>query len=279
MNKRFLVIGLAVFILLLFLLTIIFRSNDDSKPIVSITSNKNISIDTDKDGSPDWLEYLTNSEINNAKSFPYDREIALAKEFQVDDFLFGGPGKFTEDITRRIVLEGDSYISEEEKERFIQESADYFISRANSYELPKINIKIDQNIDKKEFEDNFVLALEEFLKTQESMEKIILEVLQENGSYFSIAKAKRLECAGALKTFPDKSPAEIYEPYYSIVERITYLCTALDLAFSSRNADTLFIVSRLLLEGSFVATVNSLDRPENEILRNLLAFILYSLKQ
>ena len=249
MNTRRVTIVTAIIFLLFLFYTFFISGNSDG--YVYIEPSDTIA-DSDNDGVPNWLEHLTDADASNPQSFPYERDLALAQTVSIDDVLYGGPDEFTRDLVRRYAEDPNAEFTTGETEHLVRATEEYFQEQAQLKSLPDVNVSINPNVDGKVFVDNFILGLQTFLNTRVDLETLTLGVLQENNDAFALARTKRAECSSALKIFPEEIPAAIFEPYYNIIERITYLCHALDEAFRDRSAITHFYVIRLISEGEIV---------------------------
>lgn len=272
-GKLFPIISVAIFFIFAILL-LTFGSMENSTLMITLKDSA-ISSETDSDGDgvPNWLEEISDSNPQNASSFPYQKDIALTKNITIDDLIYGGPGKFTEEITRRVLSNSATPISDSEKEEFISTSVEYFIKRVAKKELPPIHLSINNNVSNKNLAKEYTNAIKIFGKTAIPTDLIVLETFSENNAYFSIARQKRNECAETISSIPKEVPAIIYLEYYAVLERITYLCKALDIAFTSRTPESFFYSIKLLQSGKILneySTENDVDEKLPELIIKIL---------
>ena len=226
--------------------------------------------DSDGDGVPDWLEDITESDPLNASSFPYHKDIALTKNITVNELLYGGPGEFTEDIVMRFLL-GDidgSEVSPEEKDQFVDISTDYFLKQVERRGLPRVHLNIDNTVSREMVLSEFLLALQSFSKEKQPIGDLVFEIFAKNTAVSPDTKRVQAACDFTLKTIPRNVPNDVYESYYLILERITYLCEALDVAVASNTAENYFYAIKLLTTGKMFQHIQD---PTTEGARN--AFI------
>ena len=217
--------------------------------------------DTDGDGVPDWQEDVTNSDFLNASSFPYQEDIARAKNLTADELLYGGPGEFTEEIVRKILLntDGPSPVSDLDKETFVDVSVDYFLKRIENKGLPPVHLQIDDTVSRRKVLDDFLLAIKRFSEERKPIEPMVFEVFAKNTSVFPDAKKKQRACDYTLKNIPRSVPADVYDSYFLILERITYLCESLSLALIDNSAENYFYVLKLLSSGRLFADLDEVS--------------------
>ena len=244
------VIVLAVAVLL-FIVPRLLQEKTTEPHVVLETHSIESDTDTDKDGVPDWLEDLTNSDSLDASSFPYQKDIAQAKNITVNDLLYDGPGEFTEEIVRRFLLQDitQENITQEEKDRFIDTSADYFIRRVEERGLPTIQIQIDDTVSRAAVLDDFLLVMRRFSEESRAIEQLVFELFAKNNSITPDAERVRSSCNFTLKNIPRSVPGEIYDPYYILLERITNLCEAVAVASIAPTTENYFYILRLLTSG------------------------------
>lgn len=253
MSNRFVPIITVLVFSLISILLIFFGSTEETGFSITLTESAiSSTTDSDGDGTPDWLEEISDSNPKNASSFPYERNIALAKNITVDDLIYGGPGEFTEEITRRILSGKSETISNAEKEEFISTSVEYFKNQLEEKRLPSIQLSVDNEVSKDDLVQKYTNAIELFGRTEIPIDIIVFQTFSENDAYFSIARQKRGECLQTLKIIPRNVPSNVYAEYYAVLERITYLCTALDIAFTARTPENFFFIFKLLQSGEIL---------------------------
>ena len=129
----FIVLGVLFVLLFISVLFVSQRSGKKGEPIVRLKIHTSLSgkADSDGDGVPNWLEEVTGSDSLSPSSFPYNRDIVQAKRNTADALLYGGPGEYTEEIIQRFLfdIDGSASVTDEESERFVSESSDYFLQR------------------------------------------------------------------------------------------------------------------------------------------------------
>ena len=239
-----------------------------SAPITSST-------DSDGDGVVDWLEDLTDSDSLNPDSFPYDIDAAKAQTITIDELLYGGPGEFTEEVVRRYLLGEGQSVTSADREQFISESSEYFISQAESRTLPPVSLVKDESVSPADLLDDFILALQHFSRQKTSFETVIFGAFGKEKPALAIAKSLRSDCLAALRTFPRRVPLEIYDSYYLVLERVTYLCEGLSLSVLGNTTSDYFYVIRLLTTGRLFKDLDhSPDRSLDEKFIDHISFLL-----
>ncbi len=219
-------------------------------------------IDSDGDGVPDWQEEVVGSDILNASSFPYQKDIAQAKNISVDDLLYGGPGEFTEEIVRRFLLDtkGTVTVTPEEREQFITVSVEYFINQIEKRGLPPVRLNIDTAASRRGVLNGFLGALKRFSDERKSVDTLTLEVFAKNTGILPDARKMRAACDYTLSHIPRDVPEDVYDSYYLVLETLIYRCEALSLALSDPSAENYFYTLKLLSTGRLFENVENVSQ-------------------
>ena len=240
--------------------------------------------DSDNDDVPDWLEELSESDAQNAASFPYQKDIVRAKNIAVDDLLYGGPGEFTEEIVRRFVLGTDETtpVSDDEKGHFVAASADYFVNRVENRGMPVVELTIDDQAPKAPLLQAFMASLERFASGSRPVDTLVIEVFAKNTAVLEEARKMRDSCDYTLKHIPRQVPSDIYDPYYLVLERITYLCEALTLSLTANTVENFFYAFKLMHSGKQLEVFQHTDDVSGDevdtVFIDSVAYIIESLR-
>ena len=210
------------------------------------------------------LKEVSGTDASEATSFPYRKDIALAKNINADELLYGGPGEFTEQIVREFLLgEGDaSSIPPEDREKFVTDSVSYFLSRIEQRGLPNVHLEINNTVPKEDLLKEFLLSVKKISDEQESIDVLVSEIFAQNTAVLPKGERMRLACKYALEHIPREVPSEIYLSYYLVLERITYSCEALFISLSSRSAEDFFYTLHLLSSGVLFETSKTISEEE-----------------
>ena len=238
------------------------QPTSDAEANITLTSHTAES-DSDDDGVPDWLEDVTESDHLDATVFPYQRDIAEAKNITVDELLYGGPGEFTEEIVKRFLTnDTDEFtVTEEEREKFIDVSVNYYIDRIEKKGLPAVQLSVNDTVSRQKLRDGFNHAIERFSTIETPIERLTFEVFAKNNARLSEARKARLSCKYTLANIPKEVPKDIYDPYFIILERIAYLCESLDVALIENNPENYFYAIKLMTTGKMIEEI--LQNEEN----------------
>ena len=221
--------------------------------LISITESRNSASvkDQDNDGVPDWLEEIIDTDVTDSKSFPYRRDILLQSTLNVNDLVHAGPGGRVNDVIQKYVLDGGTTVTEKDKDEFEKLSVEYFTNEAASKALPTINLSVNESPEtRKEVLNGIVKMVDLFKEIETPIEELILHSFGENDDYFSQIRDTRFVCTNILNSLHREIPSNLYTPYYAVLERMTYLCEALDISFRDRGPKTYFYVIKLLASGS-----------------------------
>ena len=242
------------------------RDGDAGGPTVLLQSPPILSdTDTDGDGVPDWQEDVADSDFLSKTSFPYRKDILRAQSITTDDLLYGGPGAFTEEVVRKFLSDTDASVSESDRERFVDESADYFLKRVERRGLPRVRLAADNTVSRPEVRDGFLLALKRFSDERVSVESLVFEVFAKNTSAIPTARKVRAACEYTEAHIPRRVPVEVYDPYFLVLERIIYLCESVNVALTDASAENYFYILKLLSSGRLF---DDLENVSEEILRD-----------
>lgn len=260
------VLFIGIFIVIGAISMLVFREGSEQGEPVSIhIDSYSESVgerDSDGDGVPDWLEEVTGSDVHDAASFPYQRDIALAKQVTSTELVHEGPGEFAREIIRRMLFDINDAggLTPEEREQFIATSSEYFLEKMNERSLPEVHLRIDDEVVKSEVLADFTKAMYEMQQFKRPIGIYIEEIFtintntlqgkSVNTSALREAIADKQHCVDALDTFPRAVPAEVFPPYSIVLERVTYLCEALSIAVSSRRSEDYFYILFLLNAGT-----------------------------
>ena len=223
---------------------------DDSQILTPYDIKK--SKDSDGDNAPDWLELITGTDQNDKTSSP-DRAY-IEQEIHSNTPQGEGPSAFLRDVARRLesnVLATVSPVTDREKERFVEETTDFFIQRAIDRPLPEFPIFVDKNVNKKELL-SFLNAgfLQLRLTTEENGEYIEETILKAIGNdSIAIKKLEKInrDCREKiLKVMPNVVTPNIKDDYEIVIGRIVNLCEAVRVALTERNSNGTFYVFNLL---------------------------------
>ena len=270
-----------------FLVLGIYRATDVHKsqiPIIQLETYQEVSAatDSDADAVPDWLEDLLESDPRNPSSFPYRKDVVRAQSLTVDDILYGGPGEFTEEIVRKFILgpERTSPVTADEKEKFIATSAAYFQKQADARGMPPVSLRIDDTVSHQVVLDDFLLSLDRFAGGGRPVDILTLEVFAKNTAVLPEAREMRNACEYTLDTMPRAVPPAIYDSYYLVLERVTYLCEALTIALTANTIENFFYAFNLMHSGKQFDTLEGEEISEGdleEIFINAVVYIIESL--
>ena len=252
--RRVFLITIVVFFvaLLVFSLFLLFRS-DDGEASIFLETHTALSgeADSDGDGVPNWLEEITNSDILNAESFPYNKDVVRAQKNTADALLYAGPGDFTEEIIQRFLFDvsGSASVTPDERRRFVDESAAYFLQAVEKKGLPDVVLSADDTVSRQAVLYNFASAMRRFSGAKKPIDVLVFDVFSKDASATEAARQARLSCDYTLQTLPRKVPQDVYTPYHLVLERVTYLCEALTVALTSATAENFFYALRLVGAG------------------------------
>ena len=260
MKRGFLILFGVFFVLVLIFLFIALHSGD-TEPVILLETHTELSgkADSDGDGVPNWLEEITDSDALNAESFPYDRDVVRANKNTADALLYDGPGDFTEEIIQRFLfdLDGSASVTEEERSQFIDESVQHFLGVVEKKGLPAVDLVIDDTVSREEVLSRFISAMRRFSGEKRPVDVLIFDVFSKSASAIEEARQARTSCDYVLQTLPRKVPRDVYMPYHSVLERVTYLCEALTIALTSATAENFFYALRLVSAGKLFESVDA----------------------
>ena len=272
MKRVFFVVAGVLFVLLLLLVLLVFRRSDDDEPVVRLKTYTALSgtVDSDGDGVPNWLEEITDSDSLNAESFPYNKDVVRAGRNTADALLYDGPGDFTEEIIQRFLfdLDGSASITKEEGNQFVDESVDYFLRLVEKRGLPNVVLYIDDTISRQEVLSYFAGALQQFSSGKKPIDVLVFDVFSKNASVTEGVRQAKASCDITLRNLPRKVPRDVYGPYYLVLERVIYLCEALDVALTANTAENFFYALRLVSAGRLFEDIDegSADSADNGFL-------------
>ena len=256
------VIGFALFVR-------IFSPFSDSDSSAAIyLSNPAITSETDSDGDgvADWLEDLTDSDSYNPDSFPYAIDTARAQNITVDELLYGSPGPVAEEVFRKYLLGEEDSITAADRQDFIDESSEHFIAQAEARPLPAVSLTHDDSVSPSAVLEDFLLGLQHFSRSKTSFESVILGAFAGERPSIVLAQTLRSDCSATLKAMPRSVPLVVYDSYFIVLQRITYLCAALDLSVTGNSNTDYFFSIRLTSSGrlferppSTVSNLSSLE--------------------
>ena len=238
------IVALVIIVLFFFFYTQgnIFSNKDEGGVVITAIT------DSDGDGIPDWQEEIVDTDPNDAQSFPYDRDIALIEDLSVDDLLYSGPGEFVEQIIQRIrSSENDELpLTEEENERFTQETVDYFVNQVKKRGLPIINVEINNNADKKQLQTQYILGTQDLVDLNTPLNMLIFSLLaKQQTSTQDVQRALRA-CEVAKRELPREMIQEAYDDYVFTLKNLLYLCEALNVARTNVDTVDYFYIMYLL---------------------------------
>ena len=261
MKRVFLFIISGVLCLLLLLIFLLAIRSSDGKPSVRLETHTALSgtADSDGDGVPNWLEEITDSDVLNAESFPYNRDVVRAGQSTDDALLHDGPGDFTEEIIQRFLFDVDdsASVTEAERRQFVDESVAYFLSAVEERGLPDVVLSVDDVVSRGEVLDRFASAIRGFSEVNEPIDVLIFNVFSKDAEAIERARQVRVSCDDTLQMLPRSVPQDVYTLYHSVLERVTYLCEALTIALTSATAENFFYTLRLLSAGAFFENLDS----------------------
>ena len=282
MSKKFFIIsGILFAAVSLLVLLLFFRS--DTVPAIRLETHASVpgGADSDGDGVPDWLEEVTDSDSLRADSFPYNRDIIRARENTENSLLYASPGEFTEQIIQRFLLDidGSASVTDEEKDRFVNESVEYFLDLVEKRGLPKISLTADDTVSRKEVLQRFVAATRRFSDAEKPIDILVFEVFSNQPAAIQSARETKESCNYVLRMLPQKVPRNILTPYRLILERITYLCEAVTVSLSSATADNFFYAVRLVSAGELYENSSNSDTTETNGFVEAINEIIHLLEQ
>ena len=258
--RRVFLITIAVFFVALLALSLflLFRSGGEASIFLETHTVLSGEADSDGDGVPNWLEEITNSDVLNAESFPYNKDVVRAQKNTADALLYAGPGDFTEEIIQRFLFDvsGSASVTPEERNRFVDESAAYFLQAVEKKGLPDVVLSADDTVSRQAVFRSFVLAMRRFSGAKKPIDVLVFDVFSKNASVTEDARQARLSCDYTLQTLPRKVPQDVYTPYYLVLERVTYLCEALTVALTSATSENFFYALRLVGAGKLFEMVD-----------------------
>ena len=256
MRKVFFIISGFLFLLVLLPFLFFASRSGDSEPVIQLETHVSLSgsADSDGDGVPNWLEEITGSDVLNESSFPYNKGAALAKDITVDELLYGGPGGFSQEIVQRFLfdVDGTATITPEENERFIGESALYFLEQVEKRGLPEVGLEVDDTVSRQEVLNGFVLAMQNLADAKQPIDSLIADVFAKKTS--SLYEAQRMHevCNYTLAAIPRRVPQDVYDSYFLVLERVTYLCEALAVSLSANTTENFFYTFKLTSSGKLI---------------------------
>lgn len=246
----FFIISGLLFTLLLSVVLFVSLHSGDTDPIVRLETHKGLpaSADSDGDGVPNWLEEIKGSDTLNASSFPYNKDIVRARRTVSDDLLYDGPGDFVEEIVQRILLntDGSPVLTDGESGQFAKESADYYLDVLEDRGVPDVDLEVDNSVSRQDVLNKFVTSVEHFSDQKRPIDVVIFEVFAKESSALKEAQDLRSSCDQALRSIPRKVPADVYDSYYFVLERVVYLCEALTAALAPSSLENLLYIIRLV---------------------------------
>ena len=246
-------IGVFFVLLLLIFLLLVFRSGDRGEPSVQFETHTSFSgtADSDGDGVPNWLEEITDFDALNAESFPYNRDVVRAQRSTNNALLYDGPGDFTEEVVQRFLydVDGSASVTDDERQQFVEESVAYFLSAVEKRGLPDVVLSTDDAVSRSVVLSRFVSSMRKFSDAKKPIDVLVFDVFSKDVSAIEQARQVRASCDSVLQTLPRKVPQDVYTPYHSVLERVTYLCEALTIALTSATAENFFYTLRLLSAG------------------------------
>ena len=249
MRRGFLILSGILLVALFVFLLLLFRTGD-AGPTILLETHTELSgkADSDGDGVPNWLEEITDSDALNAGSFPYNRDVVRANKNTTDALLYAGPGDFTEEIIRRFLYDIDesASVTEEEQDRFVDESVRYFLNAVERKGLPDVTVSVDDAVSREMVLGRFVSAMRRFSDSKKPIDVLIFDVFSKNASAIEEARAVLDSCDYTLQTLPRKVPRDVYMSYRLVLERVTYVCEALTVSLTSATPENFFYALRLM---------------------------------
>lgn len=248
---------IAVFVVvLLALLSLSLRSPKDQveASFIQITSYQESAetFDSDGDSVPDWLEEVAGSDVDDPTSFPKQSDIVLSDDILEEELVYDGPSEFTKDVSRRLLLNIDDVdsLTEEEQIQFISDSTDYYLGKLNERSIPEVVLRVDDEVSRDEVLGAFVRALQETAKFDRPLSEYVVKLFSKNKGILPKASQASAHCTRALELFPRAVPADVFPPYYIVLERFVYICEALSIAISSNRSEDYFFTLLLLNSGA-----------------------------
>ena len=160
-------------------------------------------------------------------------------------------GEFTEEVIQRFLfdIDGSASVSEEETNKFVDESVDYFLRLVEQKGLPPVVLYINDTVSRKEVLNRFVVAIRQFSGAEKPIDVLVFDVFSKNASVMEEAQEMRGLCDSVLDILPREVPLDVYEPYYVVLERVVYLCEALNISLTVTTAENFFYALRLVSVG------------------------------
>ena len=206
--------------------------------------------DADGDGVPNWLENLSDSNFNDPSSFPYKRDLLEAEQIDVNELIYGGPGEFVNEKIKRFIQSGNLDLDGQDRERFTEESVNYFINSVASRKKREPNISINNNIDREVVYEQYLDVIALLGEFERPIEVIVYEVFGKVTAATQTAIRYQNICDRITNRLPAEVPAEAFVQYKKITQRIVSLCEALDVSLTEDSTESFFYAVQLLnLEG------------------------------
>ncbi|MDE0243208.1 MAG: hypothetical protein OYG31_00600 [Candidatus Kaiserbacteria bacterium] len=223
--------------------------------------------DRDGDDIPDWLEEIAGSDVDDPTSFPKHSDVMIPDDVLAEDLIYEGPGEFTKDISRRLLLGIDDVdsLTKEEQNRFVSDSTDYFLNEIGERSLPEVVLRVDDGVSRTDVLSRFMQALQETAKFKRPLNEYIAELFSQNKNVLREASQAQAHCTRALELFPRAVPADIFSYYFVVLERFVYICEALSVAITSNRSEDYFFVLFLMNTGALYVPFPEGETTEEQI--------------
>ena len=269
MNRRLLyfIIGLVVVVVFIIFIFIIFK--EDTSPKVSVRPSSTETLrDTDKDGTADWLEILNETDPFDPKDFPYRNNLdAIAEEVGSNEL----PTEFVIETVSRLRNDilGIEKVSPRERDRFLNDSYDFFSKQVDEYKVPEPLLQINENVDKELLYLRIINALL-LIDVDKPLEEILIKSWLEEPEALASLQSFIKQCEQALSEFPTEVPSSIVEEYQHILGRIQSLCQGAELVRKQRDSlSFLYLIKLFSSYGIYQDEVKTPEALINSIQNNL----------
>ena len=131
----------------------------------------------------------------------------------------------------------------------------YYIDRIEKKGLPTVQLSVDDTISREKLYREFTRAYERFGLIETPIERLVFEIFGKNKAVVQEAVEARSNCNYTLRQMPRKVPNDIHEPYFIALERITYLCKALDVALVDNTTENYFYAIKLMTTGKMIEEI------------------------
>lgn len=248
MKRKLVLIGISITFVLFLIWLFYINNNEDGVPVGSVSivgsGSSSDELDSDGDGIPNWLEDILETDSSNPSSFPYKKDIIEENTFSINDRVYAGPGEESTEILRKLFLDRED-LTEVEKAKLSEDTVNYLLDQVDNKVRPTIDVSIKETVDEKKLANDFLQALLPISQTKRSINDVVLDLLN-NPQNKKEGLLLREQCNQTLNNIPLEVPSKVYESYYLVVHRVSYLCKALDVALDQTSLeDGLFVLELL----------------------------------